>query len=335
MNTATTQKFPRSMLPGTFDYGFGMALMVKDVRLFLPEAEDFGIPIEVAKAVGRLWEKALAEHGPRVGLHRTCEDGREARRRADAREEIDGACHERRYLRGLRRPLRAPPAQGRGELHRRRSARRAAAARLFRLGDRQSDSAPSWSTPASTSRSADRRGRTVITPVARGAEGGRRRSRQGRGRHHQPHALRPLRQSRPVPARPLSTCRTRRWTSAPAAACATRSSAFPTRRTMSSRWCASVFAGRVTFHDGVDEIAPGITVHHIGGHAKGLQSVRVKTRRGCVMLASDAVHLYPHHRRGAHVPDHLQSRRSARRLRDAEEAGDRRAITSCRATIRR
>ena len=40
MNTATTQKFPRSVLPGTFDYGFGMALMVKDVRLFLAEAED-------------------------------------------------------------------------------------------------------------------------------------------------------------------------------------------------------------------------------------------------------------------------------------------------------
>ncbi len=63
MNTATTQKFPRSVLPGTFDYGFGMALMVKDVRLFLSEAESFGIPIEVAQAVGRLWEKALAENG--------------------------------------------------------------------------------------------------------------------------------------------------------------------------------------------------------------------------------------------------------------------------------
>ena len=56
----------------------------------------------------------------------------------------------------------------------------------------------------------------------------------------------------------------------------------------------NVYAGRVTFHDGVDEIAPGVTVHHIGGHAKGLQSVRVKTRRGQVMLASDAIHLYPH-----------------------------------------
>jgi len=55
-----------------------------------------------------------------------------------------------------------------------------------------------------------------------------------------------------------------------------------------------VFAGRVDFHDGDDEIAPGITVHRIGGHSRGLQSVRVKTRRGYVVLASDATHLYQH-----------------------------------------
>jgi glyoxylase-like metal-dependent hydrolase (beta-lactamase superfamily II) len=55
-----------------------------------------------------------------------------------------------------------------------------------------------------------------------------------------------------------------------------------------------LFAGRVTFHDGMSELAPGITLHHIGGHAMGLQSLRVKTKRGFVMLAADAVHLYPH-----------------------------------------
>ena len=55
-----------------------------------------------------------------------------------------------------------------------------------------------------------------------------------------------------------------------------------------------VFAGRVAFHDGEHEIVPGVSVHHIGGHSKGLQSVRVKTRRGHVMLASDATHLYAH-----------------------------------------
>jgi glyoxylase-like metal-dependent hydrolase (beta-lactamase superfamily II) len=56
----------------------------------------------------------------------------------------------------------------------------------------------------------------------------------------------------------------------------------------------NVFAGRVTFHDGEDAIAPGITVHHIGGHTKGLQCVRVETRRGPVVIASDATHLYAH-----------------------------------------
>ena len=53
-----------------------------------------------------------------------------------------------------------------------------------------------------------------------------------------------------------------------------------------------VFEGRVRFHDGLSEIAPGISVHHVGGHTAGLQIVRVRTRRGWVVLASDAAHLY-------------------------------------------
>ena len=35
-----------------------------------------------------------------------------------------------------------------------------------------------------------------------------------------------------------------------------------------------VFAGRVTFHDGASQVAPGVTVHKIGGHSKGLQCVQ-------------------------------------------------------------
>ncbi len=53
-----------------------------------------------------------------------------------------------------------------------------------------------------------------------------------------------------------------------------------------------LFEGRVVFHDGDSEIAPGITVHLIGGHTQGLQIVRVKTRRGWVVLGSDASHFY-------------------------------------------
>ena len=55
-----------------------------------------------------------------------------------------------------------------------------------------------------------------------------------------------------------------------------------------------VYAGRVAFHDGAAEIVPGVTVHHIGGHSRGLQAVRVKTRRGWVVLASDVAHFYAH-----------------------------------------
>ncbi len=40
------------------------------------------------------------------------------------------------------------------------------------------------------------------------------------------------------------------------------------------------------------EIAPGITVHLIGGHSGGIQSIRVPTARGWVVLAGDAAHLW-------------------------------------------
>lgn len=63
-----------------------------------------------------------------------------------------------------------------------------------------------------------------------------------------------------------------------------------------------LFAGRVEFHDGDDEIAPGIEVHRIGGHSKGLQCVRVKTRRGFVVIASDTTHLYAHFEEGRVYP---------------------------------
>jgi glyoxylase-like metal-dependent hydrolase (beta-lactamase superfamily II) len=53
-----------------------------------------------------------------------------------------------------------------------------------------------------------------------------------------------------------------------------------------------VFEDRVCFHDGVSELRPGITLHRLGGHTAGLQVVRVWTRRGWIVLASDASHFY-------------------------------------------
>ncbi|WP_431239861.1 NAD(P)-dependent oxidoreductase [Mycolicibacterium aichiense] len=61
---ASREKFPNSILPRSFDYGFATGLMVKDVRLYLEEAEALGLPTEVAAAVGRLWELVMREEGP-------------------------------------------------------------------------------------------------------------------------------------------------------------------------------------------------------------------------------------------------------------------------------
>src|SRR5205807_9928767 len=52
------------------------------------------------------------------------------------------------------------------------------------------------------------------------------------------------------------------------------------------------YASRVMFYDGDAELAPGLTVHAAGGHSAGLQFVRVRTRRGFVVLASDVSHFY-------------------------------------------
>jgi glyoxylase-like metal-dependent hydrolase (beta-lactamase superfamily II) len=53
-----------------------------------------------------------------------------------------------------------------------------------------------------------------------------------------------------------------------------------------------VYQGRVRFHDGDTELFPGVSLHLIGGHTMGLQVVRVATRRGWLVLASDASHFY-------------------------------------------
>jgi hypothetical protein len=63
MNTASRDKFPRSVLPRSFDYGFATGLMVKDVRLAVEEMRSLGLSMEVAEAVGRLWETVIKDQG--------------------------------------------------------------------------------------------------------------------------------------------------------------------------------------------------------------------------------------------------------------------------------
>ncbi len=66
LNTASRDKFPRAVLPRSFDFGFTTGLMVKDVRLCLDEMKSLGLSMEVAEAVGRLWEVVIREMGPEL-----------------------------------------------------------------------------------------------------------------------------------------------------------------------------------------------------------------------------------------------------------------------------
>ena len=54
----------------------------------------------------------------------------------------------------------------------------------------------------------------------------------------------------------------------------------------------TTYAGRVVFHDGDTAPFPGIELFSMPGHSMGLKSVRVKTIRGPVLLASDASHYF-------------------------------------------
>lgn len=91
------------------------------------------------------------------------------------------------------------------------------------------------------------------------------------------------------------------------------------------RFIRRLYAEQVRFHRGESELLPGMTLHRIGGHSAGLQAVRVWTRRGWVVLASDASHLYANMQRGAPFPivhnveDMLEGFRTLARLADSPD----------------
>ena len=57
MSTASRDKFPKSVLPRTFDYGFATGLMFKDVRLCMEESRHLGVDMPVASSVYDSWKK--------------------------------------------------------------------------------------------------------------------------------------------------------------------------------------------------------------------------------------------------------------------------------------
>ena len=62
-NSATEDKFPRSILPRTFDWGFKTDLIYKDLKLCLEQAERLGVPMWVGNAVRQLWAYAVSQGG--------------------------------------------------------------------------------------------------------------------------------------------------------------------------------------------------------------------------------------------------------------------------------
>lgn len=63
-NSATQDKFPRSILTGSFDFGFATGLSYKDVRLCIDEAEAMGVPMISGAVVRQILAATNAKYGP-------------------------------------------------------------------------------------------------------------------------------------------------------------------------------------------------------------------------------------------------------------------------------
>jgi 3-hydroxyisobutyrate dehydrogenase-like beta-hydroxyacid dehydrogenase len=63
-SSATQDKWPRSVLPRTFDFGFAAGLCLKDVRLCLGAAQSLGVPLAVGTAVCELLQRTVSSLGP-------------------------------------------------------------------------------------------------------------------------------------------------------------------------------------------------------------------------------------------------------------------------------
>jgi 3-hydroxyisobutyrate dehydrogenase-like beta-hydroxyacid dehydrogenase len=76
-SAASQDKFPRSIVPGTYDFGFAGALMTKDVSLYLENAAAAGVPHELAEAVAAIWQRFNAAHPDAdfTALHKYLSDG--------------------------------------------------------------------------------------------------------------------------------------------------------------------------------------------------------------------------------------------------------------------
>jgi 3-hydroxyisobutyrate dehydrogenase len=62
-NTGTDSKFPNNVLPRTFNSGFALGLMAKDLRLALEVARSSDAPLELLQACANIWAQAEKQLG--------------------------------------------------------------------------------------------------------------------------------------------------------------------------------------------------------------------------------------------------------------------------------
>jgi 3-hydroxyisobutyrate dehydrogenase len=128
-NSATESKFPSFVLPRSFNSGFALGLMAKDLRIALGLAQTVGTPSTLLSECSALWSRAerlLGFSADHTELVRYLE-------RSPGSAGDDGAAS----LRAVCHPLRDGDAQRRRGVRRRRSARECRAHGLLRLDGAQ------------------------------------------------------------------------------------------------------------------------------------------------------------------------------------------------------
>src|SRR5690606_29109174 len=71
-NSATQDKFPKSVLPGSFDFGFATGLSYKDVRMCVDEAEAMGVPMVAGAVIRQMLAVTNAKYGPTSDFTSIC-----------------------------------------------------------------------------------------------------------------------------------------------------------------------------------------------------------------------------------------------------------------------
>ena len=102
-NSATQDKIPRCVIPRTFDFGFAISLLNKDIRLCLEEAEALGVPMIVGTAVRQLLAVTIATEGVECGSDRDRQDRGTVGGRTGRSEEVAVPSLSRRMARAPRR----------------------------------------------------------------------------------------------------------------------------------------------------------------------------------------------------------------------------------------